>query len=81
MVAKDIFSSFSTMTDGCKEENFMGFSYNIYEKELTSENIYLPMNVAKKSQSHFSFFKVDVQNPKFSLEYLTSSSVTKVLLF
>ena len=28
------------------------------------------MNLAKKSQFHFSFFKVDSQNPKFNLEYL-----------
>ena len=69
MVAKDIFS-FATMTDGCEEANFMGFSQYIYENELTSENMYLPMILAKKSQFHFSFFKVDSQNPKFSLEYL-----------
>ena len=42
----------------------------IYKNELTSENMYLPMNMAKKSQFHFSFFKVDSQNPKFNLEYL-----------
>ena len=30
------------------------------------------MNLAKKSQFHFSFFKVDSQNPKFNLEYLTT---------
>ena len=28
------------------------------------------MNLAKKRQFQFSFFKVDSQNPKFSLEYL-----------
>ena len=27
------------------------------------------MNLAKKVQFHFSFFKVDSQNPKFNLEY------------
>ena len=69
MVAKDIFP-FATVTDGSEEANFMGFSPFIYENELTSENIYLPMNLAKKSQFHFTFFKVDSQNPKFSLEYL-----------
>ena len=40
--------SFATVTDGCKEANFMGFFYYIYENELTSENMYLPMNLAKK---------------------------------
>ena len=68
MVAKDIFF-FATVTDGFKEANFLGFSHFIYENELTSENMYLPMNLAKKSQFHFSFFKVDSQNPKFKLEY------------
>ena len=30
------------------------------------------MNLAKKKrQFHFSFLKIDFQNPKFSLEYLT----------
>ena len=28
------------------------------------------MNLDKKGQFHFSFFKVDSQNPKFNLEYL-----------
>ena len=28
------------------------------------------MNLAKKSQFHFSFFKVNSQNPTFNLEYL-----------
>ena len=69
MVAKDIFP-FATVTDCCKEANFMGFSHYIFENELTSNNMYLPMNLAKKSQFHFSFFKVDSQNPKFNLEYL-----------
>ena len=69
MLAKDIFP-FATVTDGCKEANFMGFSYFIYENELTSENMYLPMNLAKESQFHISFFKLDSQNPQFSLEYL-----------
>ena len=69
MVAKDIFS-FATMTDGCKEANFMSISQYIYENELTSENMYLPMILEKKRQFHFSFFKVDSQNPKLSLEYL-----------
>ena len=69
MVAKDIFP-FATVTDGCKEANYMGFSHFIFENELTTENMYLPMNLVKKSQFHFTFFKVDSQNPKFSLEYL-----------
>ena len=29
------------------------------------------MNLAKKGRFHFSLFKVDSQNSKFSLEYLT----------
>ena len=57
---------------GCEEAYFMGFYQYIYGNELTSENMYLPMNLAKKSQFHFSFFKVESQNPKFSLEYLIS---------
>ena len=48
MVAKDIFS-FATVTDGCEEANFMGFCHFIYENELTSENMYLPMNLAKRA--------------------------------
>ena len=47
MVAKDTFS-FKTVTDGCKEANFMGFSEYICENELDSENMYLTMNLAKK---------------------------------
>ena len=48
MVAKD-FLSLATVTDSCEEANFMVFSHNIYENELTSENLYLPMILAKKS--------------------------------
>ena len=59
--------SFAAVTDDCKDANFIGFSYYIFENELTSENMYLPIILAKKSQFHFSFFKVDFQNPKFSL--------------
>ena len=33
------------------------------------------MNLAKKGQLHFSFFKVDSQNPKFNLEYLEGKKV------
>ena len=51
-VAKDIFS-FATVTDGCEGANFMGFSQYIYENELTSENIYLPMIFAKKEPISF----------------------------
>ena len=71
MVAKDTFP-FATVTDGCKEANFMRFFHNIYENWFISENMYLPMNLAKKKkcQFHFSFFKVDSQNPKFNSEYL-----------
>ena len=72
MVAKDIFS-FATVTDVYEEANFMGFFHYIYENELSSENMYLPLILAKKKQKklfHFSFFKVDSQNPKFCLEYL-----------
>ena len=47
MVAKDTFP-FETVTDSCQEANFMGFSKYIYENELTTENMYLPMNLAKK---------------------------------
>ena len=68
---KDIFF-FATVTDGCKEGNFMGFSHYIHENELTSENIYLPMSLVKKGQFHFSFFKVYSKNSKLSLEYLLS---------
>ena len=70
MVAKDIFS-FATVTDSCEEANFLGFCHYIHKNELTSGNIYLPMILAKKSQYHFSFFKIDSQNPKSSLDYLT----------
>ena len=69
MVAKDIFC-FATMTDGCEEASFMGFSHYIYKNEITSENMYLHMILAKK-KFNFSFFKLDSQNPKVSLEYLT----------
>ena len=66
--------TFATVTDGCQEANYMGFSHYIYENELTSENKCLPMNLAKKSQFYFSLLKVDSQNPKFSLEYLKSKN-------
>ena len=45
-----IFFSSATVTDGCKEANFMGFSQYIYENELTSENMYLPLILAKKKR-------------------------------
>ena len=55
MIAKDIYP-FATKTDGCEESNFIGFSNYIYENELTSENIYLPVNLAKRANliSHLS---------------------------
>ena len=62
--------SFATVTGSCKEASFMGFSHYICEYELTSENMYFHMNLAKKSHFDFSFFKVDSKNPKISLEYL-----------
>ena len=74
IVAKGKISPFATVTDGCDEANFMGFSQFIYENELTSENMYLSMNLAKSSQFLFSFCKVDSENPKFILEYLLSKS-------
>ena len=52
MVAKDVFP-FATVTDKCEVANFMGFYPCIYENEMTSENMYLPMNLAKKSQFNF----------------------------
>ena len=58
----------------------MGFSQYICETELNSENMHLPMIVAKKIYFHFSFFKVDSQNLRFILKYLTcanSSTDTK----
>ena len=60
----------NSVRHGCKDASFMGFSHFIFEHELTSENMYFPMNLAKKSQFHFSFFKLDSQNPKFSSGYL-----------
>ena len=69
-------SLFATVTDGCEEAYFMGISQYIYENELTCENMYLPMILGKNSQFHFSFFKVDPQNPKFSLEYLLLNVTT-----
>ena len=70
---KDIFP-FATLTDGCKEANFNGFSHFFHENLLTSENMYLPMNLAEKSKFHFSFFKVDSQNPKFRVPSSLSPS-------
>ena len=54
-VAKDIFP-FATVTESCKEANFMGCSHHIYENLLTSENMNLLMNFAKKGNfpSHSS---------------------------
>ena len=52
MVAKDIFP-FATVTDGCKEANFMGFSHYIYENELTSKNTYLPMILTTQKKANF----------------------------
>ena len=49
---------------------------------MTSESMYLPMNLAKKSQFHFSFFKVDSWNPKFNREYLfVTFLLQKFLIF
>ena len=56
MVAKDIFS-LSTVADNCKEDNIMGFSHYIYETQLNSENMCLPINLAKKSQFYDSLLQ------------------------
>ena len=34
------------------------------------------MMLTKKGQFHFSFFKVDSQNPKFYLEYLSGVQIS-----
>ena len=52
MVAKDIFP-FATVIDDGKDANFMGFSHFIYEYDVTSENMYLPMNLEKKKPISF----------------------------
>ena len=69
MVVKDIFP-FATVTDCCKGASLMGFPHYIFENELTFENMYLPINLAKKRQFNFSFFKVDSQIHKFGSEDL-----------
>ena len=70
MVAKDTFP-FATVTDGCKEANFMRFSHYIYKNWFTSrKHVFTYEFGKKKCQFHFSFFKVDSQNPKFNSEYL-----------
>ena len=53
------FFPFATVTDSCEEVYFMVFSHYIYENEQNSENMYLTIILAKKSQFHFSFFKVE----------------------
>ena len=49
----------------------MGFSHYIYENELTSENMYLPMNLAKKEQISSLILQNRFPESKISLEYLT----------
>ena len=58
MVVKDTFL-FKTVTDGCEEANFMGISKYIYKTYLTSDNMYLPMSLAKRYGIHLSLFKED----------------------
>ena len=53
---------FATVSHGCEGKIF--FATMTYEKKNIS------MNLAKNSKMHFSFFKVNPQNPKFNLEYL-----------
>ena len=53
---------------------FQGIFQYIYETELTSKNMYLPMNFADTSQFHFSIFIVNSKKPEFSLEYLLNKT-------
>ena len=62
MVAKDIFP-FATVTDDCKEANCMGVPHYIYENELTSENMYFPMNLAKKKPISFLIVQSRLTEP------------------
>ena len=71
MVAKDIFP-FATVTGGCEEANFMGFFQLYFWKLAYFWKYVFSDEFGKKRQFHFSFFKVDSQNPKFYLEYLVS---------
>ena len=79
MVVKDTFP-FETVTDGCKEASFMGVSKLFLKNYFTFDNMYLHMKLAKKSQFHFSLFKVDSKNPKFNLEYLVRKCCSHIMI-
>ena len=62
--------SFATMTHGCKAKQ------NI----VTVKNLDESINLAKKGQFHFSFFKVDYQKPKFNLGFFFGFLVDSVYM-
>ena len=74
-VAKENFA-LANMTDGCQAEIGLGNhdwrwpSKNWAWQPWLSYSWQIVMNLANKSQIHFSLFKVNPQNPKFNLEYL-----------
>ena len=48
---------------------------NISKNELTSENMYLPLNLEKRAKTKFKLFKIGSHNPKFNLQYLMPNKV------
>ena len=69
---------FLTVTDSCKEVNFMGFSHYIYAKELTHV---LPYEFGqKRGWFNVSFVKVESHNPKFHSEPLSGNKFYSIIL-
>ena len=81
MVAKDIFP-FATMTDGCEEANFMGFSNENGILDTTSKKFSQKMGILLKIFMKLPFFQpsVMVAKGKLSSATMTHGSLAVIII-
>ena len=71
MVAKDIFP-FATVTDGCQEANFIGFSHDYGILNTTSKNFFLQkMRILLKNSMKLTFLHPSVMVAKGKISFAT----------
>ena len=70
MVAKDIFP-FATVTDGCEEANFMGFSHDYGILETTSKKKSQKMRILLKNSMKFTLLQPAVMVAKGKISFAT----------
>ena len=78
MVAKDIFP-FATVTDGCKEDNFMGFSNEYGILDTTSWKFLQKVWILLKNSMKFNFLQPSVMVEKGKISFATMTHGCKAV--